>query len=174
MPRLPIAISLIFFAFANVYGQEMPEVKFNHLSFVLESRDVKALRESGFVTDTLVAFETRTTKVDSQATSTATFLYGNSNYLEFFETSDDDPNLGFLTIVFSVDKISEFKQLQSLLDNTYKTRITPREKLVDGVKIPWYNALSVVDTTIVDSTFLKQCRFWFWIMMYKTEYFEYN
>ncbi|OGU69441.1 MAG: hypothetical protein A2W30_08610 [Ignavibacteria bacterium RBG_16_36_9] len=172
MLRLPIVISLIFFAFVNLYGQEIPEVKFNHLSFVLESRDIKALRESSFVTDTLVAYETRTTKVKSQATSTATFLYGHSNYLEFFETSGDDPNLGFLTIVFSVDKISEFNKLQSLLDNTFQTEITSRQRLLDSVKIPWYDALSVVDTTIIDSTFLSHCHFWFWIMMYKTEYFE--
>jgi hypothetical protein len=158
----------------NVQGQEIPELKFNHLSFSLEYLDLKAFRESSFVIDTLAVIDTIITKVDSQATSTATFIFGHSNYLEFFETSEDDPNLGFLTLVLSVDKINGIYELKSFLDNTYQTGIRSYERNLDSVKIPWYNALTVIDTTIINSTFVAQAHFWFWVMNYKTEYFEYN
>lgn len=158
----------------NVHGQEIPEVNLNHLTIVLEFHDLKAMKESSFVKDTLVAFETRIARADSQTTWTVTYLFGQSNYLELFDASSDDPNLGFLTIVFSVDKIGELNKLKSFLGNTYQTGISGRERSLDGVKVPWYDALTVIDTTIIDSTFLAQAHFWFWIMGYKAEYFEYN
>ena len=164
-PKLSINPDNMPNAEVHVQRQEIPELKFNHLSFVLEHQDLKAFRKSSFVNDTLAAIDT---------TSTATFIFGHSNYLEFFETSEDDPILGFLTIVLSVDKIGGLYELKNFLDNTYQTEIGGRERNLDSVKIPWYDALVVNDTTIIDSTFLAQAHFWFWVMNYKTEYFEYN
>jgi hypothetical protein len=169
MLRIPKYITLIFLVCINVHGQEIPEVKFNHLYFVLEPHDLKAIRESDFVNDTLAACETRTVKADNQATWTATYLFGHSNYLELFETSGDDAYLGFLGIGFSVDKIGELNKLKNFLDKTYETGIGSRERILDSVKIPWFDML-----VIIDSTFQAQSHFWFWIMEYKAEYFEYN
>lgn len=158
----------------NIVGQVINDVRFNHLSFTLEYQDLKAFRESSFVQDTLGVLETRTTKVDSVTTITKYFLYGESNYLELFETSTDDPTLGFLTIVLSVDKINGLYELRNFLDNSYQTRIRSFERNLDGVKVPWYESLAVIDTSIIDSVFLTRAHFWFWIMGYKTEYFKYN
>ena len=168
------SLILIILTCINVSGQQVPEVKFNHLYFVLDSHDYKAITESSFFNDTFAACETRTTKADSQATWTGTYLYGNSNYLEFFEASDDDPNLGFLGIGFSVDKIGELNTLKGLLDKSYNTGINGRERTIDSVNIPWFDALVVLDTTLLDSTFLSKMHFWFWIMEYKTAYFDFN
>ena len=158
----------------NAVGQEIPTIKFNHLSFTIEYEDLKALRESSFVIDTLGVLETRTTKVDSLITTKTNFLYGQSNYLELFESSSNDPNLGFSTIVFSVDKINGLKELIGFLDNTYQTGINTRVRNLDGVNIPWYDALTVIDNSIIDSTYISKAHFWFWIMEYKAEYFEYK
>ena len=157
-----------------IIGQEIDDVKFNHLSFTLEYQDLKAFRESSFIKDTLGVLETRTSKVDGVTTITKSFLYGESNYLELFETSIDDPSLGFLTIVLSVDKINGLNELKNFLDISYQTGIRGFERNLDGVNVPWYESLAVIDTSILDSAFLKQAHFWFWIMGYKTEYFEYN
>lgn len=164
----------MFLLCVNAIGQGIPAIKLNHLSFTIEYEDLKAFRESSFVIDTLGVIETRTTKVDSLITTTTNFLFGQSNYLELFETSSNGPNLGFLTLVFSVDKINGLKELESFLANTYQTVISATERNLDGVNVPWYNALTVIDYSIIDSTYLSQAHFWFWIMEYKAEYFKYN
>ena len=156
------------------FGQLMTDVKFNHLSFTFEKEDLRAFRESSFIKDTLCVLETRTTNIDSFSTSTTYFLYGQSNYLELFETTQDDPNLGFLTIVLSVDKINGLQELKKELDKTYQTGIRTRERNFDDQKIPWYESLAVLDMSIIGSAYMTQARFWFWIMGYKKEYFEYN
>ena len=174
MKKTASNLIFMFLLCINVIGQEAPDVKFNHLSFTLEYQDLKAFRESSFVNDTLGVLETRITEVDSLTTSSVNFLYGESNYLELFETSSDGPNLGFLTIVFSVDKINGLNELKNFLDNTYQTGISGRDRDVDGVNVPWYDALTVLDMNIIDSIFLAQAHFWFWVMEYKTEYFKHN
>ena len=158
----------------NIIGQEKHDIKFNHLSYTIEYQDLKAFRESSFVNDTLVVLETRITKVDSVTTRTVNFLYGQSNYLELFQTSSDDPNLGFLTIVLSIDKINGHLELKDYLDKSYVTGLRHFERNIDGNNVPWYESLAVVDTSIVNSEFMTKAHFWFWIMGYKTEYFEYN
>ncbi len=174
MIRTTNCIIFFFLLSISVIGQETCLVKFNHLSFIIEYQDLKAFRESSFVNDTLGVLETRTTKIDSVTTSTVNFLYGRSNYLELFETSAEDPNLGFLTLAFSVDKINGLNELKNYLDTIYQTGIRNFERNLDGVKVPWYDALTVLDRNIIDSVFLSQCHIWFWIMEYKTEYFKYH
>lgn len=158
----------------HIVGQEINDLKFNHLSFTLEYQDLKALRESPYVKDTLGALETRTSEVDGVTTITRNFLYGDSNYLELFETSADDPNLGFLTIVLSVDKINGLGEVKNYLDNFYQTGISDHERNLEGINVPWYESLAVIDPAFIDSAYLAQAHFWFWIMGYKTEYFEYK
>ena len=174
MGRMAIIITILFVGCIDVYGQEIPPVKFNHLYFVLKPNDFKALQESVFIKDSLAVFETRTTKTDSQTTWTGTYLYGHDNYLEFFKAYGDDPNLGFLGIGFSVDKIGELNILRNHLDSYYNTGIQARERAFDSVKIPWFDALTVLDTTLLDSAFMAQLHFWFWIMEYKKEYFDFH
>jgi len=105
-------ITIILLVCINAHGQEIPEVKVNHLSFTVSFNDLKTIRESSFVNDTLAVLEARITKNDDQTTSTTNFIYGYSNYLELFETSETSPRMGFLTIVFSVDKIGDIKMLK--------------------------------------------------------------
>jgi len=174
MMKTKIYIIFLLVFCNNIIGQEINDVKFNHLSFTLEYQDLKAFRESSYVKDTLGVLETRTSKVDSVTTMTKNFLYGESNYLELFETSADDPTMGFLTIVLSVDNINGLSELKNFLDNSYQTGIRDYERNLDGVNVPWYESLAVIDTSIIDSVYLTQAHFWFWIMGYKSEYFEYN
>ena len=174
MVKIATFIIILFVGCLYVSGQKIPEVKFNHLYFVLKPNDLKALQESLFIKDSFAACETRTTRADSQATWTGTYLYGSSNYLEFFEAPADDPNLGFLGIGFSVDKIGDLVILKEHLDNSSNTGIQGRERTIDSVNIPWFDALSVLDTTMLDSAFMSQLHFWFWIMEYKKEYFDFH
>ena len=164
---------LLFLLYLDAPGQEIPILKLNHISVTVKYEDLQAFRESSFVNDTLGVLETRTTNAGN-LTTTTNFLYGISNYIELFETSENDPNLGFLTLVFSVDKINGLKEVDSFLDNTYQTGTSVRERNLDGVNVPWYNAMNVIDYSIIDSTYLSQAHFWFWIMEYRAEYFEYN
>lgn len=157
-------VTMIWLASFAAYGQEMPEIQFNHLYYTLEPMDLKAIRESSFVNDTLAACLTRTD-------STATYLFGPSSYLELFQTSGNDALLGFSGIAFSVDKIGKLSTLKSILDRTYKTTtIGTRKRDLDGEKVPWFDMLGIV----LDSTFHAQSRVWFWIMEYKVEYFKHN
>lgn len=156
------------------HGQELPEVKVNHLNFVLEFHDLKAIRESGFVNDTLAACETRIAKVENHDTSFVTYFFGHSNYLELFDASGDDLNLGFLGMGFSVDKIGGLDTLKSFLDETYFTGKNSKAKTIDSISIPWFDVLVVNDFSLMDSAFMAQLHFWFWIMEYKSEYFDYN
>jgi len=112
MMKTATYLTLLFLVSIHVYAQEIPEVKINHFNFVLGFDDLKALRESSFVRDTLAASETRITKINDQDTAYAAYLLGQSNYLELFDASGDDPNLGFLGIGFSVDKIGELNTLR--------------------------------------------------------------
>jgi len=172
------AICLIFLLFQInfILGQQATDVKFNHLSYTLEYKDFKALMESSFVKDTLGVFETVTNNIDSLSTISKCFLFGQSNYLELFETSEDDSNLGFLTIALGVDKINGIQELKKVLDKSYLTMIRTNTKDYDDLKVPWFDALNVIDTSIIklNSAFMTQSYFWFWIMGYKKEYFEYN
>jgi len=45
---------------------------------------------------------------------------------------------------------------------------------VDSITIPWFDVLIVNDFSLMDSTFMAQLHFWFWIMEYRTEYFEHR
>lgn len=169
-----ISLILLLCPFNLIIGQQTDNVKFNHLSFALEYKDLNALQESSFVKDTLGVFETIMTNIDSTAIATKCLIYGQSNYLELIVTSEDDPNLGFLTIGLSVDKINGLQELKRDLDKSYLTFIRTFEKSYDDLKIPWYEVLNVIDTSIINSDFMTQSHFWFFIMGYKTEYFDYN
>lgn len=167
-------LTLIFLVCINVHAQEIPEVKVNHLNFVLKFNDLKALRESSFICDTLAACETRIAKTNNNDTSYVSYLFGYSNYLELFDATNDDPNLGFLGMAFSVDKIGELDTLRKFLAKTYFTGKNRQVKTIDSLSIPWFDALVVNDLSyLMDSAFMAQLHFWFWIMEYKTEYFEY-
>jgi len=155
----------MLFYLKPIISQELLDIKFNHLTFGVENQDLKALRESSFIKDTLVVLETRNAK---------DYLYSQSNYLELYGNSSSAPNLGFLTVVFGVDKLNGLQELKLYLDKSYKTLIRSYDRNVDGDNIPWYDSLAVLDTTIIDSSFTNQAHFWFWIMGYKAEYFKHN
>ena len=153
----------------NAYGQETPDVKFNHLFFVIEQSDLEAIIKSDFINDSLVVCETRTIKADSQATWTGTYFYGTSNYLEFFDNIGDETTLGRTGIGFSVDKVGDLNALKMTLDQSYVTTAYPRQRDINGKMVPWFDGLF-----IIDSIFYTISHFHFWIMEYKSEYFDYH
>jgi len=169
-----IPLLCLFLLCSNISGQELQDVHFNHLTFCLEYQDLNALRASSYVNDTLGVFETRTSPSDSLKPPAKSFLYGTSNYLELVGIPGNDPSLGFLTIVFSVDKAEGIRELKSYLDKYYQTSTRTMDRNLDGHDVPWYESLAVIDTSIIDSAFMAQAHFWFWIMGYKAEYFKYR
>jgi len=156
-------ITIFLLAPLIAYGQEMLKIQFNHLYYILEPADFKAISESDFVNDTLCARETR-------ADSTAIYLFGPSNYLELFATSGNDALLGFSGIAFSVDKIGDLNKLKDILYKTHKPVVRTNERDIGGKKIPWFDALAIV----VDPTFHAGSRVFSWVMEYRIEYFKQN
>jgi hypothetical protein len=155
-------IIIVFLVSLITYGQEMPKIQFNHLYYILEQTDFNAICESSFISNTLCTSETR-------ADSTATYLYGPSNYLEFFGSSGSDTLLGFSGIAFSVDKIGELNTLKGILNKTNKPTRTNKRDL-DGEKVPWFDVLAIVS----DSALHSHSRIFLWIMEYRIEYFKHN
>ena len=153
----------------NAFGQEMPAVKFNHLSFVLESDDLRAISESGFLSEKFIACQTRRTNEDGPSSRTTVYLYGPSSYLELFEAAGDKESLGVSALAFSVDKMGELDALKSILEKTRKTLSVSRERDLDGAKVPWFDVLFSIDPA-----FAAQSRSHYWIMEYRTEYFKHN
>ena len=144
-------------------GQGIPEVHFNHLYYFVEPADFKSITESAFVKDTLCAVETR-------ADSTATYLFGPSSYLELFHTAGHDSLLGFSGIALSVDGIGDLESLRGGLYTESKPPIRTIQRVVEGQKIAWFDALAIGS----DSTFHAHSRVFLWIMEYRTEYFEHK
>jgi len=159
----------IFLLCMNVHGQETPDLYFNHLFFVLEPSDLAAISKSRFINDSLVVCKTKSTKADSQDSWTGTYLFGSSNYIEFFDNTDDENSPGRTGIGFSVDRIGDLNSLKKTMDQSYLTTTFQRQRDIDGKMVPWFDVLS-----INDSIFYAKSRFYFWIMEYKSEYFEYN
>jgi len=96
------------------------------------------------------------------------------NFVLEFDASVDDPNLGFCAIGFSVDKIGELDTLIKILAKSFSLGKNSMTRTVDSITIPWFDVLIVNDFSLMDSTFMAQMHFWFWIMEYRKEYFEYN
>ena len=166
------AFSIIFsFFYLSVcgYGQKLPLVNVNHFYIVIDSADVAALQQSNFVKDTLAALVTRTTKADSSAIWTGTYLEGLDNYLEIFNSAGFDEPLGNAGIAFSVDKIGEINQLDSILSKKYATEMHLREKQYDDRNVPWFTGLGIKDSVFDATSHIS-----FWVMEYKPEYYNYN
>jgi len=169
MNKVFVYLLLHFSVPAYLLGQDVPQVKFNHFYFVIESKDLFEFINSEFVKNELAVIKTRTTKSDNSQTWTGTYLFGSDNYLELFDSSSDSFPSGISGLAFSVDKVGEIDTLKRHLDNRYKTVISDREIDFDGNKVPWFTELY-----IDDSIFYSQSHFGFWIMEYRREYFDYK
>ncbi len=156
-----------------VYAQEIPDVKVNHFYFTFAFDDLKALRESSFIRDTFAACETQIARVNDRDTAYKAFLFGQSNYFELFDASVDDPNLGFLGIGFSVDKTGDLDTLENILVKSFFPGRNTMTRTIDSTTIPWFDVLFVTDFSIMDSAFMAELHFWFWIMEYRKEFFNY-
>lgn len=161
---------LLFCLFSlAVFGQKIPAVNFNHLYIVIDSSDLHALQHSDFVKNKLAALITRTTKADSTATWTGTYLQGLDNYIEIFDSSSVGEPTGNAGIGLSVDKIGELTKLDAMLSKKYSTFTSIREKQFDDKKVPWFSALSIDDSVFYSTSHIS-----FWVMEYKQEYYDYN
>jgi hypothetical protein len=175
MSKIITYIILLIVISNYIRGQEISDIKLNHLSFVLEYSDSKAFRESSFIKDSLGFIKTTVTDIDSANSFTRSFLHSESTYLEIFETSEDDTTLGFLTIAFGIDQAKGLPELAEYFKRYYVVPpIRSYTRDHDGVAVPWFESLVVIDTNIVNDQYAKQSHFWFWIMNYKTEYFKHN
>jgi hypothetical protein len=152
----------------SVYGQKLPLVNFNHFYTVIDSTDLHALQRSTFIKNKFAALITRTTKTGNSETWTGTYFEGLDNYLELFDVSVGDP-LGNAGLAFSVDRIGEINQLDTVLSRNFTTEKRLQEKQYDNKKVPWYTALG-----IKDSVFDLLSHISFWVMEYRPEYFDYN
>lgn len=152
-----------------LHAQKLPPVNFNHLYLVIDSADLSAFQNSDFIKNRFAAFVIRTTKADNGEQWTGTYLQGLDNYIEIFDSVGAGYPTGTAGIGFSVDKVGELNQLDAVLSKKYSTEISLREKQNEDKKIPWFNTLF-----INDSVFDAHSHFFFWIMEYKLEYYDYN
>jgi hypothetical protein len=161
---------LLFCLFSlNAFSQKIPAVNFNHLYIVIDSADLHALQKSDFVKNKFAGLIIRTTKADSGAVWTGTYMQGLDNYLEIFDSSSVGEPTGNAGIGLSVDRIGEIKQLESILSKKYLLDTGTREMNIDDKTIPWFSTL-----TIQDSIFYSASRISFWVMEYKPEFYDYK
>jgi len=153
----------------SALAQTLPKVNFNHFYLVIDSADLVAIKNSDFIKNEFAAMQTKTTKADSAATWTGTYLFGLDNYFEIFDSSGVGEPTGTGGIGFSVDGIGEIQQLDTILSKKYKIETRVREKQFDDKKVPWSTLLN-----IDDSVFNMQTHIYWWVMEYKPEYYDYN
>ena len=151
------------------HAQTLPKVNFNHFYLVIDSADLVAIKNSDFIKNKFAGMVTKTTKADSAATWTGTYLFGLDNYFEIFDSSGVGEPTGIAGIGFSVDGIGEIQQLDTILSKKYKIETRVREKQFDDKKVPWSTLLD-----IDDSAFNMQTHIYWWVMEYKPEYYDYN
>jgi len=151
------------------FGQKLPVINVNHFLIVLDSVDVAALKQTKFIRDTLTALDIRTTKADSSTTWTGIYFEGIDNYLEISDSLGSGLSIGLTSIALSVDKTGEIDILNSILSKDYKTVVGIREKSYNDRNVPWFKYLS-----INDSIFNNTSNIFFWVMEYKSDYFNYN
>lgn len=161
MKLIYLLISLCAF---SAYGQKMPPIIFNHFYLDIDSADILALKQA-VTDDGLATFVTRTTyrKVD---TFTNSYLYGKDNYFEIRGAYDGSE--GFSGLAFGVEKTGSIIIADTLLKKKYQTVRILNEKADGDTVFPWYSALF-----IVDSVFFSQTDVFFWMMEYRSEYFDY-
>ncbi|HLY72383.1 MAG TPA: DUF5829 family protein [Puia sp.] len=153
----------------SVYGQKLPQVNFNHFYLVIDSSDLSALQNSGFIKNEFAATITKTTKAGNGETWTGTYMQGLDNYFEIFDSSGGGAPLGYVGVGLSVDGIGELKMLNSELAKKFQTETHLREKEYPDKKIPWFTSLGIKDSVFDSISHIE-----FWIMEYKKEYFDYN
>lgn len=163
------ALLLLLFFNLSAAAQKLPGVNFNHFYLVIDSADLVAIQQSVFMKNDFGAMITKTTKADSGITWTGTYLFGTDSYFEIFDPNGAGAPLGYAGIAFSVDRVGQLQQLDSILSKKYKTGIELREKQIDDKKIPWFTSLY-----IDDSAFYEQSDIYWWVMEYKPEYYDYN
>lgn len=161
---MKLFFTLMFLAAFSASGQTIPKVHVNHVALVLDSADLKAIKNSDFIKNEFAAISTRTTKADNGGSWTGTYLYGIDSYLELTVTSAWPSGLSL-----SVDRVGEILKVDSSLKKSFKTELRSRERMLDGKLIPWFSALA-----ISDSAFFSTSHLYFWVMEYKPEYFDYK
>lgn len=149
----------------TAYGQ-MPAVYFNHAFLVLDSADYNALRNNSFIRNELAGFQTRST-ISNGSGWTGSYIYGSDNYLELFEASTSQHNLGTAALATSVDEVGELVKIDSLLIKKYPATIEERQKKMDDKMIPWFNCIYINDTVFFKSSSIN-----FWMMEYRDAYFD--
>ena len=164
-----ICLLLLSLLSLSAHAQTLPKVNFNHFYLVIDSADLVAIKNSDFIKNEFAAMQTKTTKADSAATWTGTYLFGLDNYFEIFDSSGVGEPTGIAGIGFSVDGIGEIQQLDTILSKKYKIETRVREKQFDDKKVPWSTLLD-----IDDSAFNMQTHIYWWVMEYKPEYYDYN
>ncbi|WP_143306635.1 DUF5829 family protein [Chitinophaga vietnamensis] len=162
-------IFLLSICSLQALGQQLPKVHVNHLFLVLDTADLAAIKNAGFVNKELAAVNSHTTTADSGETWTGTYLYGSDNYIELFDSSGIKLPIGMSGFGLSVDGAGELKSLDGSLHTQYKTSNSVRQRKMNETTIPWFNVLS-----IDDSTFFSQSHITWWVMEYLPAYFDYN
>ncbi|MFN8298149.1 MAG: DUF5829 family protein [Chitinophagales bacterium] len=163
MPR--IISLLILLQTVTAYGQ-MPAVYFNHAFVVLDTADYNALRTNSFIRNELAGFQTRST-ISNGNGWTGSYIYGTDNYLELFEASTSQHDLGTAALATSVDGEGELLKVDSILNKTYPATIEERQRKVAGKMTPWFDCIYINDTAFFNTSAIS-----FWIMEYRSSYFD--
>lgn len=148
-----------------VYAQE-PAVYFNHAFLVLDSADYNALRTNSFIKNELAGFQTRST-ISNGSGWTGSYIYGTDNYLELFEASTSQHDLGTAALATSVDGEGDLLKIDSILNKMYPASIEERQRKMAGKMIPWFNCIYINDTVFFNASAIS-----FWMMEYQTAYFD--
>ena len=125
---------LIFLVLLFACTEKTPDLRFNHLYFVIDQADLEAIKASGFFNDTLVVTETRTTYANNQESWTGTYFYSESNYIEVFGNDNDEGLVTNCGIAFSVDRIGDINVLKKELDKSYETLFFRENEIMMGRK----------------------------------------
>lgn len=129
---------------------QTPAVVLNHLYGVLDSATVRAIAASPFVTDSLGAYEARTTTSNAGARWTGHYLYGRNTYLELFAPDQRVGAVGAGGVGLGVDCRGGIGLLASRLETVSSERFDTamRTRTMGGSQVPWFRMgyFAVTDT----------------------------
>jgi hypothetical protein len=134
---------------------------YNHAYAVVDRETADAIEHSAYLR-AFANFEVRTT-TGGDLTWTGRYLYGRETYFEVFpegELPGQDARIGAAALAVSAERDGDLATVAERLPNPIPSVQT--RDFGDGVRVPWFDAVSVVET--YDT-------FGVWGMEYRDEYF---
>lgn len=159
-----VIILVSIFLITNFYKTDYkPNLQLNHVYITLDSQTIEALNKSEFLSKNFAYFVKKETANSKGEKWKASYIFGQSIYIELFEKSVDLNNNSRVGVAFGFDREHEHTQFSQLLikefDKTHFVRIGDLVRRSD--QTPWF--------WVTEFTSLNNKSAYFWTMEYHKE-----